>query len=95
LTEYILTNCLSENVSVFDIAKDLGFSRTSLYRKVKALTGLSINAFVRSVKISKSAELIASGMNVSEAAYSVGFEDLKYFRDCFKKQIGMNPSELK
>jgi len=95
LKDYVLTNCLTENVSVFDIASDLGFSRTSLYRKVKSLTGLSINAFVRSVKIKKSAELIAEGLNVSEAAYSVGFEDLKYFRDCFKKQIGKNPSDLK
>jgi signal transduction histidine kinase/ligand-binding sensor domain-containing protein/DNA-binding response OmpR family regulator len=95
LNDYVLANCLTENVSVFDIASDLGFSRTSLYRKVKSLTGLSINAFVRSVKIKKSAELIAGGMNVSEAAYSVGFEDLKYFRDSFKKQIGKNPSELK
>jgi DNA-binding response OmpR family regulator/anti-sigma regulatory factor (Ser/Thr protein kinase) len=95
LKDYVIKNCLSENVSVFDIASNLGFSRTSLYRKVKSLTGMSINAFVRSVKIKKSAELITEGMNVSEAAYSVGFEDLKYFRDCFKKQIGMNPSDLK
>jgi response regulator RpfG family c-di-GMP phosphodiesterase len=95
LKDYVLNNCLTKNVSVFDIASDLGFSRTSLYRKVKSLTGLSINAFVRSVKIKKSAELIAEGMNVSEAAYSVGFEDLKYFRDRFKKQMGKNPSDLK
>jgi signal transduction histidine kinase/ligand-binding sensor domain-containing protein/DNA-binding response OmpR family regulator len=95
LTDYVLEHCLNENVSVFDIASDLGFSRTSLYRKVKSLTGLSINAFVRSVRIKKSAELIEQGMNVSEAAYSVGFENLKYFRDSFKKQLGKNPSELK
>lgn len=95
LNEYIINKCLIENISVFDMAADLGFSRTSLYRKVKSLTGMSINAFVRSVKIQKSAEYIMNGMNVSEAAYGVGFEDLKYFRECFKKQIGKNPSDLK
>jgi signal transduction histidine kinase/ligand-binding sensor domain-containing protein/DNA-binding response OmpR family regulator len=95
LEEYIVTHCLADELSVFDLARQLGYSRTSLYRKIKSLTGLSINAFVRSVRIKKSAEFIAQGMNVSEAAYSVGFNDLKHFRVCFKKQIGKNPSALK
>lgn len=95
LEEYIINHCLTDELSVFDLARQLGYSRTSLYRKIKSLTGLSINAFVRSVRIKKSAEFIAQGMNVSEAAYSVGFNDLKHFRVCFKKQIGKNPSALK
>lgn len=95
LEDFIATHCLSDDLSVFDLARRLGYSRTSLYRKIKSLTGMSINAFVRSVRIKKSAEFIAQGMNVSEAAYSVGFNDLKHFRSCFRKQIGKNPSELK
>ncbi len=95
LEEHIVAHCLTDELSVFDLAKRLGYSRTSLYRKIKSLTGLSINAFVRSVKIKKSAEFIAQGMNVSEAAYAVGFNDLKHFRACFKEQIGKNPSALK
>jgi AraC-like DNA-binding protein len=59
------------------------------------LTNQSINSFVRSVKIKRSAALIAEGMNVSEAAYSTGFNDLKYFRESFKKMYGKNPSEFK
>ncbi|TLX74999.1 response regulator [Labilibacter sediminis] len=92
---YILTKCLNSEVSVFELASDLGFSRTTLYRKIKNLTGMSINAFVRSVKLKKSAELITAGMNVSEAAYSTGFNDLKYFRESFKKLFKKNPSEFK
>jgi len=95
LEEHIINHGLTEELSVFDLARQLGYSRTSLYRKIKSLTGLSINAFVRSVRIKKSAELITQGMNVSEAAYAVGFNDLKHFRVCFKKQIGKNPSALK
>ncbi|MBR8536992.1 response regulator [Carboxylicivirga sediminis] len=93
--QYVLDKYLTSEVSVFELASELGFSRTTLYRKIKSLTGLSINAFVRSVKIKKSAELIAQGMNVSEAAFYIGFNDLKYFRESFKKQLGKNPSEFK
>lgn len=92
---YILENCLAEEISVFDLAAKLGFSRTTLYRKIKSLTGMSINGFVRWVRLKKSAELIAQGMNVSEAAYNTGFNDLKHFRESFKKLFGKNPSELK
>jgi response regulator RpfG family c-di-GMP phosphodiesterase len=95
LEKYILDHCLETEVSVFDLASGLGFSRTTLYRKIKALTGMSINAFVRSIKIKESTRLIEQGMNVSEAAYSTGFTDLKYFRESFKKQVGKNPSEFK
>jgi signal transduction histidine kinase/ligand-binding sensor domain-containing protein/DNA-binding NarL/FixJ family response regulator len=93
--DYVLENCLTSEVSVFDLAAELGYSRTTLYRKIKMLTDQSINSFVRSVKLKKSAELIIEGMNVSEAAYSTGFNDLKYFRESFKKMFGKNPSELK
>jgi len=93
--KYILENCLDKEVSVFELANGLGFSRTTLYRKIKALTGMSINAFVRYIKIRESTKLIEQGLNVSEAAYSTGFTDLKYFRESFKKQVGKNPSEFK
>ena len=93
--DYILENCLATELSVFDLASELGYSRTTLYRKIKMLTGDSINGFVRSVRLKKSAQFISEGMNVSEAAYSVGFNDLKYFRESFKKLYGKNPSEFK
>nr|WP_234445724.1 hybrid sensor histidine kinase/response regulator transcription factor [Carboxylicivirga marina] len=95
IEDFVLENYLTKEISVFELAAELGFSRTTLYRKIKSLTGMSINAFVRSVKIKKSAELIAQGMNVSEAAFYIGFNDLKYFRESFKKQMGKNPSEFK
>ena len=93
--DYVLENCLNTEVSVFELAAELGYSRTTLYRKIKMLTNQSINGFVRSVKIKRSADLIGEGMNVSEAAYSTGFNDLKYFRESFKKMNGKIPSEFK
>lgn len=87
-----LLECGKDNVP--NLAQEMGFSRTSLYRKIKAVSGMSINKFIRHVKIQKAAELLKSeNINVSEVAYSLGFDDLKYFRKCFKEQFSVSPSE--
>ena len=67
---------------------------SAFYRKVKALTGLSPNEFIRKAKVKKSAELLLAGpYNISEVAYMTGFKDVPYFRGCFKEEYGMAPSE--
>lgn len=91
----ILENLENEEPSVPALAHAPGYSRTSLYRKIKSLTGMSINQFARSVRIKKAAELLSSNttMTVSEIAFSLGFTDLKYFRQCFKEQFHILPSD--
>lgn len=94
--QIILEKYLHSDSSVYKLAEDLNFSRSSLYRKIKMLTGKSINEFVRSVKIKKAAQLLATkDITISEAAYQAGFNDLKYFRKNFVKQIGETPSAYK
>lgn len=94
--QIILEKYLHPDSSVFKLAEDLNFSRSSLYRKIKMLTGKSINEFVRSVKIKRAAHLLATkDITVSEAAYQVGFNDIKYFRENFIQQIGETPSVYK
>lgn len=96
IEKLILEKYLQANSSVFQLADDINFSRSSLYRKIKILTGLSINEFAPSVKIKKAAELIESEtLTISEVAYRTGFNDLKYFRENFVRQIGITPSEFK
>lgn len=81
--------------SVGDLCSDLGMSRTSVYNKIKSMTGQSLNEFIRIIRLNRSKELLASGRyNVSEVAYMVGFSDPKYFSTCFKKQFGVSPSKL-
>ncbi|WP_456460499.1 response regulator [Reichenbachiella sp.] len=81
-------------LNVISLCKELGFSRTSLYRKIKSLTDQSIKQFIRSIKLKKAAEMLAhEDMAVSEIAFSLDFTDLKHFRTCFKKQFGQLPSE--
>ena len=80
--------------SVDQLAHDLHMSRMQLYRKIKALTGDTPNALVRTVRLKKAAQLLHTRQyNVSEVAYKVGFTDLKYFRERFREQFGVNPGE--
>ncbi len=91
--------CIEENIAdsgfqVDDLCKELGLGRMQLYRKLKGLIGLSANEFIRSIKLKRAAQLIRQQkLTIAEVTYMVGFNDLHYFRQCFKKQFGVNPSE--
>lgn len=81
--------------SIGDLCSDLAMSRTSVYNKIKSLTGQSLNEFIRIMRLNRSKELLQSRRyNISEVAYMVGFSDPKYFSTCFKKQFGISPSKL-
>ncbi|MBW4891037.1 response regulator [Mucilaginibacter sp. HMF5004] len=92
----IIENSLLDPVlDVNTIADKMGMSYSNLYKKIKNVTGQSINGFIRFVRLRKSAELlIETNCNVNEAAFRVGFSDVKYFRENFNKQFGLNPSEF-
>lgn len=80
--------------SIEDMSKALLMSRMQLYRKIKALTGDTPNHFIRTIRLKHAAALILKGHTIQEATYRTGFQDLKYFRECFKKMFGMNPSDF-
>lgn len=91
----ILEHLNQEKMDVWGISKSMGMSRTSLFRKIKAITGLNINQFISRVKLNKAAELIKEGnFTISQASYEVGFSNVKYFRKLFKEQFGKLPSEF-
>ncbi|WP_165932734.1 two-component regulator propeller domain-containing protein [Flavobacterium cellulosilyticum] len=95
LEQIILEHLDQEKIDVWGVAKSIGMSRTSLFRKIKAITGLNINQFITKIKIDKAAELLKKGdYTVAQASYEVGFNNVKYFRKLFKEQFGQLPSEL-
>ena len=78
------------------VAQEIGMSRSSLYRKIKAITGKNINEYIRNIKLDKAAQLIEKEQfTISQAAYEVGFGDAKYFRKIFKERFGKTPSAFK
>ncbi|WP_345949746.1 two-component regulator propeller domain-containing protein [Mucilaginibacter sp. PAMB04274] len=81
----------------FDVAMlvdKAGMSQTVLYRKIKALSGMSISDFIKSVRLKQAAALLVQNkLTIAEVAYAVGFNDRKYFSKEFKKQFGKSPSD--
>lgn len=82
------------NFGVPMLCTQLAMSQTVLYKKLKALTNLSVQDFIRSVRLNRAAQLLQEGrLQVGEVAYAVGYSDRKYFSREFKKQYGKAPSE--
>jgi signal transduction histidine kinase/ligand-binding sensor domain-containing protein/AraC-like DNA-binding protein len=76
------------------LASILGISYSTLYKKIKLISGQSANSFIRFIRLRKAAELfINTNYNIQEAAYAVGINDVKYFREQFKKIFNINPSQ--
>ncbi|HTG57265.1 MAG TPA: DNA-binding response regulator, partial [Niabella sp.] len=77
------------------MAQQMGMSYSSLTKKVKTISGQSLNSFIRFVRLRKAARLfIDSAHNVNEVASLVGIFDARYFREQFSRQFGMNPSDF-
>jgi signal transduction histidine kinase/ligand-binding sensor domain-containing protein/CheY-like chemotaxis protein/AraC-like DNA-binding protein len=95
IEEIINQNIENSDFQIEDLCREIGFSKSQLYRKMKGLIGQSANEFIRTIRLKKAAELLLTkqDMSISEITYKVGFNDLQYFRSCFKKQYGITPSE--
>jgi DNA-binding response OmpR family regulator len=91
---YLEENLTNSQLSVEELSKHLGMSRSSLYTKLLELTGETPVEYIRSVKLEKAAILLQkSDMNVAQVAYSVGFSTPNYFAKSFKAKFNMLPSE--
>jgi signal transduction histidine kinase/ligand-binding sensor domain-containing protein/DNA-binding response OmpR family regulator len=83
--------------SEFDVeklCKALGLSQPQTYRKIKAITDLSISEFIRNTRLKKAARMFSeNNLTVSEVAYQVGFSDPNYFTKCFTRLFGQTPTD--
>ena len=88
-------NINNNDFGVEQLGAAVDLSRVQLYRKVKALTGLSPVELIRATRVNRARKLIEGGAtSVSEVAYQVGFTSPSYFTKCFKDQFGGSPIEL-
>ena len=84
------------DVSVEDLAADMGLSRVQLYRKVKAVAGSSPVELLRTARLNRAYQmLLTTDKSVSEIAYAVGFTSPSYFTKCFKEEYGQVPGEIR
>jgi len=88
-------NIMQQNFSIDQFAFDMSVSKSTLYRKLKEVTGLSPNEFIRSVRINHSTKLFTASSQIQDIGFAVGFDDSKYYSRCFKKELGLTPTQYK
>ncbi len=95
-----ITGFLEQEISnplygVSELSHGIGLSRSQLFRKVKAITGMTPNEFIRSFRLYRAMDLLKQrSATVSEVAYEVGFQNPSYFSKCFQEQFGQSPSSV-
>lgn len=98
LLEAIREKYKDPDLDVHILAEALGMGRSMLNEKIQAAFGQSTAQFIRTYRLNVAKEMICNGtnkgMNISEIAYEVGFNDPKYFTRCFTKEFGTSPSDL-
>ncbi len=96
LTELLENNLDDVHFGVEQLSDALAMSRSQMYRKLKALTGMTPTVFLRRFRLERAQELLIKGMgNVTEIAYEVGFSSPAYFTKCFSEQFGYLPKDVK
>jgi transcriptional regulator GlxA family with amidase domain len=94
VVKFIEENIAEPILNVEDLSKKVGMSKSTLYRKLKALTNQNTNEFIRNERLNIAAQMLAQKkFNVNEVAYHVGFSNIDYFRKCFKEKFGTNPKD--
>lgn len=92
--KYVEDNISRSDLSVEELAQQMGMSRVHLYKKITALTGKSPIEFIRLLRLKRATQyLTESQLTIAEIAYKLGFNNPKYFSKYFKEEFGILPSE--
>lgn len=89
----VANNIGNPGFNMVQLAKEVGTSRSTLYRKIKVRTGLTYPAFILEIRLRKAYSLLCERKDVSmyELSELTGFGDARYFACCFKKKYGITP----
>lgn len=89
-------NIANSELNLDAFCKELGLSKSNLYRKIKQITGYSPNEFIRNFRLETAAKMLKeTDMSITEVYCAVGYNSLAYFSNCFKALYGVSPSEFK
>lgn len=94
LDRLISQNLLQTDLDVNFIAKEMCVSYSTLHRRIKSLTGMTVNEYVRRHRLSKAMQMLRDGHSASEVSMQCGFNSPSYFTRCFKSEFGILPSEI-
>ena len=90
-------NMANPEFGINEFSQGMNLGRTSLFNKIKGITGQTPNDFMITLKMKKANFLLINHpeLNISDITYRLGFNSPKYFSKCFKDQFGMTPSDYK
>ena len=96
LDDVISNNLKSNDLDLPFVTSQMAMSHSTFYRKVKALTGMTAKEYIRKSRLHHCYEMLESGdYNVTEAAMLTGFNHMAHFREIFKNEFGILPSDVK
>ncbi len=94
ITKFVEDNIQNKEIGVPELCRHVGMSKSVLYKKLRALTDMTINDFVKIIRFKVAARLLQDeSLSVQDVAFLVGYDDRKYFSKEFKKHFGKTPSE--
>ena len=93
--EFVYAHLEDDDYDRDALAADMGASSSTIYNKLRSITGLNVSGFIRDIRLKEARRMAQADptLRVSDLAYKVGFRDPRYFSTCFKKQFGMQPKE--
>jgi signal transduction histidine kinase/ligand-binding sensor domain-containing protein/DNA-binding response OmpR family regulator len=95
INKLIEDNISNSDFSIDALAVKLLISRSGLFAKMKSLTGMTPNDFIRLIRLRKAVELLSRGeLSIKEICYQTGFNNPSYFTKCFRKQFGKLPKDF-
>ena len=94
LQKMVSENMSDEDFSIDQLAEQMNMSRSSFYRKIKALTDMTPVDYLKMRRLEQAATLLLQGIRITEVAGRVGFTSSSYFAKCFKSRFGVLPKEF-
>lgn len=93
LQELVRQNMRDEEFSIDILAEQMNMSRSSFYRKIKALTDMTPVDYMKTQRLERAAQLLRQGQRITEVADQVGFTSSSYFAKCFRAKFGVLPKD--
>jgi len=95
LLQVIDTQLLNPDFDIEQLCGQMGMSRTSLYQKIKSISGQSIGDFIRTTRLKKAVQIMThEDISLTEVMYRIGIQTQSYFTKAFKKEFGKTPTQF-
>ena len=94
LQQMVDDNLRDEEFSIDQMAEQMNMSRSSFYRKIKALTDMTPIDYMKTRRLERAAQLLRQGVRITDVSEQVGFTSSSYFAKCFKGRFGVLPKEF-